>query len=62
MTKKQEALLEVLNDKLRVANAQYTKFCDDIITDSKYINRLNAAMERQKVRDLKMFIELVKES
>lgn len=48
-----------LKRKLEIAQKQYSKFCDDMIRENSYINRLNAAMEREKIRTLKVVIELL---
>ena len=58
----EEKLSKIDNDlkrKLQIAQGQYSKFCDDMITTNKVINRINAAQEREKIRTLKAVIELL---
>ncbi len=49
----------MLDKKIVYTESQYKKFCDDMIKDNTYINRLNAAMERQKIRDYKEVADLL---
>ena len=52
-------ILQKIDDKHRVASAQYSKFCDDMIKDNKFTNRINAAMEREKIRTLNSMSEFI---
>ena len=52
-------ILQKIDDKYRVASAQYSKFCDDMIKDNKFVNRINAAMEREKIRTLGSMSEFI---
>ena len=52
-------IVETLTKKRYFATSNFEKFADDIIADAKYINRLNAAMERQKIRDYTEVLALI---
>ena len=52
-------IVEALTEKRKFAVGNFKKFADDMIADAKYINRLNAAMERQKIKDYTEVLELV---
>ena len=58
-------LVETLTRKRKFAEGNFRKFADDMIADATYINRLNAAMERQKIKDytevLGLIVELAEE-
>ncbi|UCD07277.1 MAG: hypothetical protein JSW41_05655 [Candidatus Aenigmatarchaeota archaeon] len=52
-------LTEKLIEKIGLAEGQFKKFSGDMIRESKVIHRINAAMERQKVRDYNEILELM---
>lgn len=52
-------IVDSLTTKRKFAIGNFKKFADDMIADAKYINRLNAAMERQKIKDYTEVLDLI---